>query len=272
VRPSTARRLWFNCLSFALLTARRFTAGRCGTVAPFELEFKSDANGWHKLLYYQLFYVLKRDSFTSRYRVDMASPVTHATSDRIVDAALEALAEPGIERLTMASVARRAQVSVGTLYTHFSDKRELIVSAHEAFLARIDAEGDFGQVPADLEPAQFVRALVRRLVDILERNEPLLRAFTVQAVIDPTVSQRGSVQTRVLARRFKQHLLLKREHFVDPSPEITSDVCFRVVYDTASRRASHGAGFATERPLEWAQLATELATACAAYLLDSGLG
>src|SRR6516225_9834215 len=57
------------------------------------------------------------------------------TRRRVLDAAEEHFAKHGYEPSTMADVAERAHVSVGTLYHHFPDKRALL-------LALIDDWGD----------------------------------------------------------------------------------------------------------------------------------
>jgi len=57
------------------------------------------------------------------------------TRRRVLDAAEQHFAKHGYEPSTMAEVAERARVSVGTLYHHFPDKRALL-------LALIDDWGD----------------------------------------------------------------------------------------------------------------------------------
>jgi AcrR family transcriptional regulator len=194
--------------------------------------------------------------------------VPRSPTERIIDAALEALAEDGAEGLTMVDVARRAETSIGTLYRHFGDKEELIYRAHEAFLARVDQEATFDPCSAPND-REFIRALVGQLLRLLARYERLMHAFSVQGMIDPRIRERGSAEARVLARRFKNETLRVRDRFAHPSPEIAADLCFRLVYDTASRTATHGPGFATARRLTWTQLEHELATACSAYLLGT---
>lgn len=48
------------------------------------------------------------------------------TLSRLLNAAEEIIAEQGIEGMTVAAVARRAEKSVGSLYHHFRDKASLI--------------------------------------------------------------------------------------------------------------------------------------------------
>lgn len=63
---------------------------------------------------------------TSRtYKSALREGQAEATRIRILEAVVEVLAE-GVETLTIPAVAERAEVSVGTIYRHFGDKRGLL--------------------------------------------------------------------------------------------------------------------------------------------------
>ena len=79
-----------------------------------------------------------------------------ATRRRVLDAAETLFARHGYEPTSMADVADRAGVGVGTLYHHFPDKRALL-------LALIDHWGDRQLArnrPTPLDPAQDLRSLI----------------------------------------------------------------------------------------------------------------
>jgi AcrR family transcriptional regulator len=79
-----------------------------------------------------------------------------ATRRRVLDAAETLFARLGFEPTSMADVAERAGVGVGTLYHHFPDKRALL-------LALIDDWGDRQLArnrPLVLDPAQDLRRLL----------------------------------------------------------------------------------------------------------------
>jgi AcrR family transcriptional regulator len=59
----------------------------------------------------------------------------------------------------MSDVAHRAGLSVGTLYRRFADKKEMVVSAHDEFLAQIKAGSDFSAIPLDADESTFIRAV-----------------------------------------------------------------------------------------------------------------
>ncbi len=66
----------------------------------------------------------------------MAKPAL--SRDAFVDAALEVIAEVGVDKLTMRRVAQALGVSPMALYKHFANKDELLAAALEAFIARAD--------------------------------------------------------------------------------------------------------------------------------------
>jgi AcrR family transcriptional regulator len=81
-----------------------------------------------------------------------------AVRDRIVRAAVEAFAEHGYHRATIADVVRRSGLSVGAIYTHFSGKEQL-------FLAGCDVVAEQG-----------LEELGRRLAGLVGTEEPLRAA------------------------------------------------------------------------------------------------
>lgn len=58
------------------------------------------------------------------------SQATAATRTRVLDAAVEVLAEVGTQLLTMQAVAARADVALRTVYNHWPSKESLIVDAY----------------------------------------------------------------------------------------------------------------------------------------------
>lgn len=52
-----------------------------------------------------------------------------AQREKIIRAAIECIAEKGIERSSIAEICEKAQLSAGALYVHFSNKDEIILAA-----------------------------------------------------------------------------------------------------------------------------------------------
>jgi AcrR family transcriptional regulator len=95
---------------------------------------------------------------------------TAATRQRLLDAAVEGLAEVGVEALTMQSVAERADVALRTVYNHFASKEELIVEAYDR-LAGATKER-YALLPADGAPRARVGWMVDAMYDVLEEQSP----------------------------------------------------------------------------------------------------
>ncbi|MEM9134837.1 MAG: helix-turn-helix domain-containing protein [Actinomycetota bacterium] len=70
------------------------------------------------------------------------------TRERLLKAAVEACIEHGFDHLTLADVAKRADVSTPAIYNHFANKDELLVEACRAELYR--GAGRRGPRTADL--------------------------------------------------------------------------------------------------------------------------
>jgi AcrR family transcriptional regulator len=105
-------------------------------------------------------------------RVD-ANPRKHptqarakATVDAIVTAAAQILIAHGYERTTTARVARRAGVSVGSLYQYFPNKEALVAALIE----------------------RHANELVCTIHDILQRHSHATLAACVRAAIDATIT------------------------------------------------------------------------------------
>jgi AcrR family transcriptional regulator len=91
------------------------------------------------------------------------------TRERILEAAAEQLLEEGIEELSLPRAARRARVSVPTVYRHFSTKEALM----QELTDWVDRKLRLSEVPQSID--QFPEYVPRFFVH-LDENEPLVRA------------------------------------------------------------------------------------------------
>jgi AcrR family transcriptional regulator len=93
-----------------------------------------------------------------------------ATRRRLLEAAEELFARAGYEGASMADVAERAGVGVGTLYHHFPDKRALLLALvddwGERELARGRDDRDFERFLGDNPRAAFTEDLRRRYLEL----------------------------------------------------------------------------------------------------------
>jgi AcrR family transcriptional regulator len=136
---------------------------------------------------------------TDRTRARLA-----AARERIVDAALDQLAEGGYASASVASVARRAGVATGTVYRHFPSKGDLFA---EVFRRASQREVDVLRAMTDRdEPvghrlAAWVEAFVRRAL-----AEPTRAYALIAEPVDPAVEAERLTFRRAYADLFERAL------------------------------------------------------------------
>ena len=133
---------------------------------------------------------------TDRTRARLA-----AARERIVDAALDQLAEGGYASASVVSVARRAGVATGTVYRHFPSKGDLFA---EVFRRASQREVDVLRAMADRDEqvadrlAAWVEAFVRRAL-----AEPTRAYALIAEPVDPAVEQERLTFRRAYADLFE---------------------------------------------------------------------
>jgi AcrR family transcriptional regulator len=136
---------------------------------------------------------------TERTRARLA-----AARERIVDAALEQLAEGGYASASIVAVARRAGVATGTVYRHFPSKGDLFA---EVFRRASQREVDVLRGMTDRsEPvthrlAAWVEAFVRRAL-----AEPVRAYALIAEPVDPAVEAERLTFRRAYADLFERAL------------------------------------------------------------------
>ncbi len=96
-----------------------------------------------------------------------------ATVEAIYDATVQVLLRNGADRLTTVHVARRAGVSVGTLYQYFPNKQALLFAVLERQLLRTVKAVEDACAANHFQPLEImVDALVNRFIDakLLDRD------------------------------------------------------------------------------------------------------
>ncbi len=116
-----------------------------------------------------------------------------ATRARVLQAAEELFTLRGVESSSMAEVAERAAVGVGTLYHHFPDKHSLLLALIDAWgnreLARDRSELDFERY-LGADPRAAIHADLTRRYERLRRHGSLYLVLLELADRDPDVRVR----------------------------------------------------------------------------------
>ena len=124
--------------------------------------------------------------------------------ERIVDAALDQLAEGGYASASVVSVARRAGVATGTVYRHFPSKADLFAEVFRRASQRevdvLRGMTDRGE-PVGHRLAAWVEAFVRRAL-----AEPVRAYALIAEPVDPAVEAERLTFRRAYADLFERAL------------------------------------------------------------------
>ncbi|MEU1268282.1 TetR/AcrR family transcriptional regulator [Streptomyces sp. NPDC005799] len=209
---------------------------------------------------------------TTEPSLDLPQPQqarSRRTLQRILDAGTALLEEGGTDALTIAAVASRAGVSVGSVYRRFGGKDRLVAALQHAMIDQFRADILRRFAPLRTDPAALIASAVAGLTETFEAHTRLMRVFIAAATSDPGVARVGSEASIDASKVFRRFLEPVVPMIVAPDPERRLDVAFRLVYAACMNRVLHGEHFESERPLTWRQLTDELVDAVCLYLLGT---
>jgi AcrR family transcriptional regulator len=197
---------------------------------------------------------------------------SRASFDRVLDAGTELLQDKGWDGFTLAEVSRRAKVSIGSIYARVPSKDALLYTIYDRYQEVLRAEQlelDDPQRFQGLATRDVLDGAVRAFADTMQRHRRMLRVFMHRGAVDDVIAARGSESSAAIGRTFKELLLTRRDELRHPDPELAVDVAWRIVFCTLARQVMYGPTFESDRLVEWDDLVTQLAAACAAYLLHA---
>src|SRR5436190_22942973 len=110
----------------------------------------------------------KAATATKKRAPQLRTRIKQVTAEALVSAAEAEIAETGIVGVTIHAIAKRAGVSVGTLYNHFADREALLNALFEArraaFLERLDASlSEISSLPFRTQLHCLVDAMFRKM-------------------------------------------------------------------------------------------------------------
>ncbi|GAB2659481.1 TetR family transcriptional regulator [Nocardia goodfellowii] len=106
----------------------------------------------------------------------VSRPKAASTAQLIIDVVLELLESEGYDAVQLREVARRAHVSLATVYKHFADRDELMVAAVERWMATNSYAG-MERPPAHENLADGLMRVLRYVFEPWERNPRMLEAY-----------------------------------------------------------------------------------------------
>ena len=158
------------------------------------------------------------------------------TLQRIVRAALELIAQNGVESTTVESIVRRAGSSVGSFYARFDGKQDLLIYLDQRIWEAVGKRWSEATAEglADRPIGEVVRGLARLYTD-LELVHRGARDAIGRALRGPDAGP-SDVALRILARMREDSasvLLAKRDAIVHSNPELAVDMVCRTLETSA---------------------------------------
>lgn len=119
---------------------------------------------------------------------------SQASTERLLDAALEVIAKDGLGGLSVAEVSRRSGVANGSLYHRFGDRAGLLAAAQERFGRLV--KGEWATMSAAMEQSDDATSFLTRLVEpflrLFSEHRALFSAFFISGHDDVGVKARGA--------------------------------------------------------------------------------
>ncbi|KUM84053.1 MULTISPECIES: TetR/AcrR family transcriptional regulator [Streptomyces] len=192
----------------------------------------------------------------------------------ILEAGYALLEEGGADALTVAAVADRAGMAVGSIYRRFGDKEGLLLAIQHAFTENLQAEIAERMAVERLrllrDPAVAIAEAVGAITDAFQAHEALLRVFLLLGTRHEAVRAEGSRVSVEGNRHFAE--ALRHTPIAHQDPAAALDFAFRMTYAMIAHRITQGEFLESGRPLSWSELRSHLQTAVVSYLLGTPAG
>ncbi len=200
---------------------------------------------------------------------------SRATLERVLDAAESLFAERGEIGFTLPEVARRADVSVGTVYRRFAAKEDLLM----AIFDRIRGQEDEARLSpwesvdwASMSPQEVTRRLATDTSLILREREDLMRAIMARRLVvgdeDP-VFQHGLRDVIRGAAQFERAILASGYAVTHEDPHAAIDFSYRLIAGAAHRWTAREIEVMAPEPMSWDSMLDNLADVIARYLFGT---
>ena len=123
---------------------------------------------------------------------------SRASRDKIVAALDDLLREKPFEQLTVAELAKKAGVAVGTVYQRFKNKEALLPVVFQIYLKRLD-EWRSGPARIEIEDDDDLRTALRKVFrqawKIIRKEAHLLRTVHLQTRLKPEIAENTQWKT-----------------------------------------------------------------------------
>jgi len=192
--------------------------------------------------------------------------------ERAVDAAVALLVERRSDAFTLAEVAERAGVSIGSIYGRVDSKDDLLRAAHAREMARITEENAKAFGALNTSEGSFdmaVTGAIRTMAELLRADAAVLAPFMELARQDRTIAMAGKATHASMVDGFRSALLIRRSEILHREPERAVTWSCTVVFSVLARWFGLGDAGEAAAEGEWEDILADLSEMVTAFLRGS---
>lgn len=194
--------------------------------------------------------------------------------ERAIEAAIELLVERRSDAFTLAEVAKKANVSTGSIYGRVDSKEDLIRAAQQFVMERVidDQRKVFSQEQRDVDTSlpEAVSLTVSLLADLLRRHAATLAPFMIIGNHDEEIARLGKAGFGHLVKVFCDRLLEHQDEIAQPEPRRAVEWSFTVAYSVLARWLGLGSEPEAAGEGDWEQILGDLSEMITAFLTSRG--
>lgn len=192
------------------------------------------------------------------------------TQGRLLDA-LESIFNDGggLEQVSVAEVARRAEVSVGAFYARFKNREAALYAMHERFCIEAKATADIALTPARWEGVpmqQVVTSIVGFLAAEYAARAGLRRAIVLLNATDDDARARSKQVSGYVASRIHGLFAAHAKEIAHDDLMLAADVVHRTLFSMLDQWAIFRDGSSTGRTIDSEIWLRELTRVVGSYL------
>ncbi len=191
------------------------------------------------------------------------------TLERLLDSAEALIADKGFDDVTVAAIAARAGLSVGSVYSRFRDKMGVLHCLQDRFVEEAHLTSDAAFDPDRWQGAsieEIASELIAFLVEIHRERRGVLRELAVRTRTELSMAARKESLVAHIGKCLIPLLVDRADRIGHPDPTAASGFALRLILGTLEQALLFGETGGYGIPASDEKLATELTRAFLGYL------
>ncbi|MGL6200482.1 MAG: TetR/AcrR family transcriptional regulator [Lachnospiraceae bacterium] len=176
-------------------------------------------------------------------KIKMKQKRTVQTRYKIIDSAMELISEQGYFAVTTNDVAKQAGISIGSLYSHFKDKKELMIACVEHYYELVGCNIDTSTIDQPMENnTSFITHLSATIKSVFIAHQTMPsfhRAMMAACLQDPDINAIDLEKNEVSKQRVLSLLENWKEVIKPVDIIITAEMIYLLVSETVHKHI-HG--------------------------------